>query len=84
MNYLLIIPVITGLISVFSVRFVAAYPLQASSFTLVLDAGHGGNDAGALAGDITEKQLSLALVKNIRSIARIKGLKVVNTRLRVL
>lgn len=78
--YTFIIPLCIGLTSLFSVKIVSAYPLPKSAFTLILDAGHGGTDDGAIAGSITEKQLTLALVKKIRSVALPKGLNVGMTR----
>jgi len=78
--YALIIPLFMGLISSFSIKIASAYPLSKSAFTLLLDPGHGGTDGGALAGNLTEKQLTLAIVKKIRSVAASKGLKVVMTR----
>ena len=78
--YLLAIPVFIGLILVFSVKLAAAYPSSGPVFTLILDAGHGGSDEGAAAGDITEKELSLGLVKQIQSLAEAKGISVISTR----
>jgi N-acetylmuramoyl-L-alanine amidase len=78
--YVCIVPVVVGLLSVFSIKIVAAQPLSDSAFTLILDAGHGGTDAGALAGTISEKQQALTFVKKIQSVAALKGLKVISTR----
>jgi|GEM_PF-2919983 len=78
--YACAIPVCLSLISVFSIRVVAAYPLSEPAYTLILDAGHGGTDAGARSGSVTEKQLTLSFVKKIGSLAASRGLKVISTR----
>jgi N-acetylmuramoyl-L-alanine amidase len=52
-----------------------------TTFTLVLDAGHGGEDGGALAPDGTkEKDLTLAISKKVRSLSSEYGVDVVMTR----
>jgi N-acetylmuramoyl-L-alanine amidase len=78
--YTLILPLLTGLIWLFSVNFIYASAQLKKHFTLVLDAGHGGNDAGATAGQYTEKELSLALVNKVRRLAISKGMEVKLTR----
>ena len=47
---------------------------------VVLDAGHGGKDCGALRDNITEKQINLDVCMKIQSILKKKGYKVYMTR----
>jgi len=50
------------------------------NFTVVLDAGHGGNDAGTLEGDIYEKDINLSLTQMIKKELEDAGVTVVMTR----
>ena len=50
-------------------------------FTVVIDAGHGGRDGGAVADDGTlEKELNLAVAKKLASMLRMARIEVVMTR----
>lgn len=52
-----------------------------SSFTVVLDAGHGGEDGGACSADgIVEKDLNLALTLHLGEMLQANGIRVVYTR----
>ena len=52
-----------------------------SSYTVVLDAGHGGEDGGAVsAAGITEKELNLQISLQITAFLRAAGVNVVLTR----
>ncbi len=48
--------------------------------TIVIDAGHGGKDGGALGHDITESELNLSYAKTLEKICQQYGFKVVQTR----
>lgn len=52
----------------------------APRFVVVLDAAHGGDDAGAMLGSQREKDLTLALSVKLRSLLVARGLAVVTTR----
>ena len=52
----------------------AGYP------TVVLDAGHGGEDSGASANDLYEKEINLAIALKLRDMLRMAGVPVVMTR----
>ncbi len=59
----------------------AAAQLQALSFnTVVLDAGHGGHDGGAVWYGLVEKRLCLDVTQRVERILKAKGMKVVMTR----
>ena len=47
---------------------------------IVIDAGHGGKDCGALRGDITEKVINLEVCLRLQKILQKKGYKVYMTR----
>jgi len=47
---------------------------------VVIDAGHGGKDCGALRGNITEKAINLDVCNKLKSILEKKGYKVYMTR----
>lgn len=58
-----------------------AAQLQALSFnTVVLDAGHGGHDGGAVWYGLVEKRLCLDVTQRVERILKAKGVKVVMTR----
>lgn len=60
-----------------------SHPVKGASSkvkTVVLDAGHGGKDPGAVANGIREKDINLKVAILISDILRKKGMKVVLTR----
>lgn len=48
--------------------------------TIVLDAGHGGEDGGATAGNIVEKDINLSITNKLYEIFKSSGFNVVTTR----
>ena len=60
----------------------AAMPVEAGSFTVVIDAGHGGKDPGARGARINEKAINLAVALKLGSFIeqRSEGVKVIYTR----
>jgi len=57
------------------------FPLFVYPFTVVIDAGHGGTDKGAVQTTLIEKELTLRLVQKLRTqLEKRGGLKVVMTR----
>lgn len=53
-------------LSIFSTAFLSFTPL--SKKYIVIDAGHGGNDLGAVYGHFSEKDISLSIAKEIQKI----------------
>ena len=54
---------------------------RAEGYTLILDAGHGGLDGGAVAADGTrESELNLAIALRAEALARLAGIPVIMTR----
>jgi len=59
----------------------AALPEGARYFTVVIDAGHGGEDPGAIVAGVREKDLDLAIALRLLSLAQgFPGLRVLLTR----
>ena len=53
---------------------------QYSGVTVMLDPGHGGMETGAYTGDISEKDINLAVAYALRDILRAEGVNVLMTR----
>lgn len=51
-----------------------------TNFTIVLDAGHGGNDSGTSAGKVTEKEVTFSVVQKMQKLLEEKGASVILTR----
>lgn len=54
--------------------------IDKSSFTVVIDPGHGGKDPGANQDDVLEKELCLSYALALKSALKAKGFNVVMTR----
>ncbi len=57
-----------------------ASPAGESCFTIILDAGHGGEDPGAVANGLNEKDLNLQITLKTADFLRLSGCNVVLTR----
>lgn len=51
-----------------------------NDITVVIDPGHGGEDGGAVANGIVEKDINLSISKKLKSVFRSSGFNVVLTR----
>ena len=51
-----------------------------NDITVVIDPGHGGEDGGAVANDIVEKDINLSISKKLKSVFRSSGFNVVLIR----
>ena len=63
--------------------FAEAGKIQSNSVntvTVILDAGHGGEDPGAIANGVTEKEINLAVAKKIAVFLKLSGYNVLLTR----
>lgn len=89
LNYfsrLMMIPLLFILLFVFSVKAKTIFNPEPNAYqldtpvTVVIDAGHGGTDAGAMSGSISEKNLNLAFAKEIKRLNTNPNLNLVLTR----
>lgn len=82
LSYLLAIPVIFIPGYFLSAQHSYAFPKNNNKlpFTLVIDAGHGGTEPGALYQGRTEKYYTLLMAKKIAAIATQRGIRVLLTR----
>ncbi|MDP3508242.1 MAG: N-acetylmuramoyl-L-alanine amidase [Candidatus Melainabacteria bacterium] len=55
-------------------------PRAPSETVIVLDAGHGGNDPGAVRGDVQEKEVTLQIIAKLKKVLESKGARIVLTR----
>ena len=51
-----------------------------NDLTVILDAGHGGEDGGAVANGITEKDINLSISNKLDEVLRLNGFRVILTR----
>ncbi len=84
---LLVLPFVAFLITAFTLKVkqqnTETGSIQAldKPFMLVIDAGHGGDDGGAIGADGTmEKVLNLAIAKKIKALNQNKNIKIILTR----
>ena len=78
-RYVYCIPLVAGLMLLFSLKIVYAMPSD-NGFVLVVDAAHGGRDAGSTWENINEKELVLDIAKRIKDKGEMRGIKVLLTR----
>ena len=52
----------------------------ANGATVIIDAGHGGEDGGAVANGVVEKDINLAISRKLAALLRASGFNVVETR----
>jgi len=55
-------------------------PSEKDVFCVVVDAGHGGKDSGAVAGDVFEKDINLSVALSLKSVLEENGIEVLLTR----
>ncbi len=87
-NYLsriLILPLLAFLVLAFAVKTKTISPGEipvklAKKITVVIDAGHGGNDEGAKVEGLSEKELTLAIAQQIKALNSNKNMEIVLTR----
>jgi N-acetylmuramoyl-L-alanine amidase len=74
-------PFLAFAVLVASLQLAAAQQAPAARFVVVLDAAHGGDDAGGrMANGQSEKNFTLALTGRLRSLLAARGIQVVTTR----
>ncbi len=55
-------------------------PRAPDETVVVLDAGHGGSDPGAMRADVQEKDITLGIIEKLKKILESKGARIVLTR----
>lgn len=55
-------------------------PSTGKAYKVVIDAGHGGAEPGAIVGNVMEKDLNLDISKRVESILKSRGIKTFMTR----
>ncbi|MES2274620.1 MAG: N-acetylmuramoyl-L-alanine amidase [Bacteroidota bacterium] len=79
--YVFIVPVFAALIWFLCVdRVYAQSILPTNTFTVVIDAGHGGKNTGVVVNGINEKDVVLELAKAVKSAGDANGLNIILTR----
>lgn len=53
---------------------------QKQEYCVILDAGHGGFDGGAVVGDVFEKDINLKITNKLNFMLKASGFKVISTR----
>jgi N-acetylmuramoyl-L-alanine amidase len=77
----MLMPVILLLFAGFTLRKTHVISGPATPFTVMIDAGHGGETSGAIAPDGTkEKDLNLSIAKKIQELNKDANIKIVMTR----
>ncbi|MCR5653946.1 MAG: N-acetylmuramoyl-L-alanine amidase [Ruminococcus sp.] len=61
-------------------NYSAVSAIKTDEVTIVLDAGHGGEDGGAVANNVTEKDINLSITKKLSELFKTAGFNVVTTR----
>lgn len=85
-RFFMLLLVLAGTCVEFSVPYLSHRPnrsaaIQEIPFTVVLDAGHGGEDGGAVSADgLQEKTVNLAVTLAVRDLLEANGVSVVLTR----
>jgi N-acetylmuramoyl-L-alanine amidase len=83
-NRIMVLPLLLLLFCAFAARLQKhdrSGPLStAKTFTVVIDAGHGGSDNGTHSVDLNEKDIDLAIAKKIRQLAPAYKINVLMTR----
>jgi N-acetylmuramoyl-L-alanine amidase len=74
---LMVLPLVFLLLCAFADRL---RPTHLKPFTVVIDAGHGGIDAGAVSGSVNEKAINLALALKIKQLSPDYHVNVMLTR----
>ena len=55
-------------------------PGKSYTYTIAIDAGHGGHDPGAIGNGLKEKEINLSIALKVQSILKQQGINVVMTR----
>ncbi|WP_336513858.1 N-acetylmuramoyl-L-alanine amidase [Pollutibacter soli] len=80
-NRVMVLPILFIIVAGFTLKTKETHDLQLNKiYTVVIDAGHGGEDKGATAEGINEKDLNLGIAKRIKALNHDANLNIVLTR----
>lgn len=80
---LMVLPLAAVIVTAFTLKSKNSHPdYNGKKITVVIDAGHGGSDAGAMSADglISEKDLNLAFAKKIKELNSNENINIILTR----
>lgn len=79
---LFVLPVIICILAAFTLKAKQHPQIQTElePFVVVIDAGHGGKDGGAISGQLQEKDLCLAIAKKVNALNQDPNLKIILSR----
>ncbi|HVZ95627.1 MAG TPA: N-acetylmuramoyl-L-alanine amidase, partial [Chitinophagaceae bacterium] len=80
---LVALPLIALIFFAFTVKMKPLHPVNAYSgkrITVIIDAGHGGSDNGAVQNNIPEKDIDLAIAKDIKGLNKDENLNIILSR----
>lgn len=80
---LLVLPLAAVVFMAFALKMKTVKPAQiytGEPITVIIDAGHGGSDNGAISQDIKEKDLTLAIAKEIKDLNTNKNINIILSR----
>lgn len=80
---ILVLPLAAVVFMAFALKMRTAKPAQiynGEPITVIIDAGHGGLDAGAMSQGIKEKDLTLAIAKEIKDLNTNKNINIILSR----
>lgn len=83
LSRLLVLPLIAIVFFAFTLKMKKIDPINhynGKKITVVIDAGHGGSDNGAVADNINEKDLTLAIAKEVKELNKNQNLNIILSR----
>lgn len=79
--FLLVLPVTVAVLIAFKSINRKTVPVWVNApLVVMVDAGHGGDQPGVQAGEVTEKNLTLSIAEKVKQQAEAAGMKVIMTR----
>ncbi len=78
---LLVLPLAALIFMAFTLKMKKAGPIyEGKPITVIIDAGHGGHDVGAMVGNFNEKDLSLAIAQQVKNLNDNKNIRILLSR----
>ena len=78
---LLVLPLAALIFMAFTLKMKKTGPIyEGKPITVIIDAGHGGHDVGAMVGNFNEKDLSLAIAQQVKNLNDNKNIRILLSR----